>query len=123
MKKNFLKSFKGLFKTGKNELRERTKMLRYYGISGNVVRNSLNNELIPNTGLTGRPKYQKGKVYGNQVQYELKDKLQKIRQLNNIKKNLFNVPPSITFISYKCPGIDSTSSACRLFNILKISKE
>ncbi len=109
-----------VLRTIKAELKERAKMLRYYGLSAIALNNFHPLRLFSNDDLPGRMEKKEGKVYGNQVSGNLQNEINRIRELNEIQKNLFIKPPSITFISYAIPRINSTSSDFRLFHILKI---
>lgn len=107
----------------KLEIKERLKMQRYYGTSQSPLTKL-------KTICSGFSAYGNGPCHQNNTKYhddtipsELDSSLKKIRDLNKTNRRIFDTPPSIAFISYAIPRLDSTSSDFRLHHIIKILLE
>lgn len=73
------------------------------------------------THKNNRPLEQnKAEYHDDTIPAELAASLIKIRDLYTIDKRVFENPPKMTFISYRIPRPDNTSSELRLLHILKI---
>ena len=113
-----------ILRESKLEIKERLKMQRYYGTSQSPL-------TMLKTICSGFPAYDNnrpldqhnGEYHDDTIPAELDALLIRIRDLNKTNRRIFDTPPSVTFISYTIPRLNSTSSEFRLYHILKILLE
>lgn len=116
-----MKHFIQNLRESKLEIKERLKMLRYYG----MMQSPLAMLKILCSGFSTHDNIQpfsqnNGEYHDENIPNELRSHLRKIKDLNKSNDQIFSNPPTITFISYSIPRLDSTSSQFRLCNIIKI---
>ena len=107
----------------REELSERIKMLRYYGVSGIAYRDNEKVKKLRNKKSINYSEYRNDPESEIKVLNVENSKIDRFRETNLSKFDLFKTQPLIAFICYTIPRKDTTSSEYRLFHILKILLE